>query len=207
MPGVVGAHIDRIASNHGTAKRLVSQLDAPDDVPPGGRIPVNRRIARLGGLTEGLRPRTHRPARSRGPAPAPLAGLTRCRSFAPLTRWLPAIRLNAHSASSRSAGSFAAALSASGPTVPSVRCFPALRPRRCAHRGIHPPELRSTAARRTARPGRCLRGPHTPPIERRESDRPGLWPGPWSPRPPSDRWTPGPPPRRCGRMDPRARES
>ena len=47
MPGVVGAHIDRIAGNHGTAIRFVSQLDTPDDVPAGGRIPVNRRIARL----------------------------------------------------------------------------------------------------------------------------------------------------------------
>jgi hypothetical protein len=44
--------------------------------------------------------------------------------------------------------------------VPSARGFPAHRPRRCAHRGIHPSELRSTAAQRTARPGRCLRGLH-----------------------------------------------
>ena len=47
LPGVVGPHIDRIAGHHGTAKRVVSQLDAPDDVPPGGRIPVDRRIARV----------------------------------------------------------------------------------------------------------------------------------------------------------------
>ena len=92
-----------------------------------------------------------------------------------------------------------------GPTVPSVRCVRELRPRRYAHRGIHPPELRSTAALQTAQPGRCLRGPHTPPIGRRESDRLALLPRPLSPWPPSDRWTPGPPPRRCGRMDPRAK--
>src|SRR5262244_3155098 len=30
VPGVVGAYIDHIAGNHGTAKRLVSQLDTPD---------------------------------------------------------------------------------------------------------------------------------------------------------------------------------
>src|SRR5262245_24523223 len=47
VPCVVSAHIDHIANNHGTTKRLVPQLDAPDDVPTGGRIPVNRRIARL----------------------------------------------------------------------------------------------------------------------------------------------------------------
>ena len=52
--------------------------------------------------------------------------------------------------------------------------LPALRPRRCAHRGIRPSALRSTAAQRIARRGRCLRGPHTPPIGRRESDRPRL---------------------------------
>jgi len=49
VPCVVGAHIDRIADNDGTSKRFVSQLDTPDDVPTGGRIPVNRRIARLDG--------------------------------------------------------------------------------------------------------------------------------------------------------------
>ena len=47
LPGVVGTHVDRIARNHGTAERLASQLDAPDDVSPGRRIPVDRRIARL----------------------------------------------------------------------------------------------------------------------------------------------------------------
>ena len=46
LPGVVGADIDHVAGNHGTAKRLVSQLDAPDDVAPGvvsqstGGLPV-----------------------------------------------------------------------------------------------------------------------------------------------------------------------
>ena len=54
LPGVVGTHIDHIAGNHGTTKRVVSQLDAPDDVPPGGRIPVNRRIARLSHRRLGL---------------------------------------------------------------------------------------------------------------------------------------------------------
>ena len=34
--------------------------------------------------------------------------------------------------------------SAPGPFVPLARCFPAPRPRRCAHRGIHPSGLRST---------------------------------------------------------------
>ena len=47
VPGVVGAHIDRIATNHGTTVRFVSERDTPDDVPTGLRIPVNRRIARL----------------------------------------------------------------------------------------------------------------------------------------------------------------
>jgi hypothetical protein len=47
VPCVVGAYIDCIASNHGTTKRLVSQLDTPDDVPAGGCIPINRGIARL----------------------------------------------------------------------------------------------------------------------------------------------------------------
>src|SRR4030095_17061648 len=37
VPDVVGTYINRIAGNHGTAKRFVSQLDAPDDVPPSGR--------------------------------------------------------------------------------------------------------------------------------------------------------------------------
>ena len=55
-----------------------------------------------------------------------------------------------------------------GPTVPSVRCCPELRPRRYAHRGIHPSELQLTAALQTAQPGRCWRGPHTRPIEPRE---------------------------------------
>ena len=54
VPGVVGPHIDRIVSNHRTAKRLVSQLDTPDDVPPSGRIPVHRRIARLSHRRLGL---------------------------------------------------------------------------------------------------------------------------------------------------------
>src|SRR5436190_19506377 len=44
LPGIVSANIDRVACNHGTAKRVVSQLDAPDDVSPGLRIPINRRI-------------------------------------------------------------------------------------------------------------------------------------------------------------------
>src|SRR5262245_30257814 len=44
---VVGAHIDRIATNNGTTIRFVAQLDTPDDVPTGSRIPVNRRIAGL----------------------------------------------------------------------------------------------------------------------------------------------------------------
>jgi hypothetical protein len=48
-PGVVGAHVDRIAGNDGTAERLVPQLDAPDDVPTGGRVPVDRRAARRDG--------------------------------------------------------------------------------------------------------------------------------------------------------------
>ena len=55
VPGVVGAHIDRIAGNYGTAKRLISQLYTSDDVPPSGRIPVNRRIARLSHRRLGLR--------------------------------------------------------------------------------------------------------------------------------------------------------
>ena len=42
-----GAHINRIANNHRTQKRFAAQLDARDDVWAGGRIPVNRRIARL----------------------------------------------------------------------------------------------------------------------------------------------------------------
>src|SRR6185369_17161387 len=40
VPCIVRAHIDRIANNHRTTKRFVSQLDTPDDVPTGGRIPV-----------------------------------------------------------------------------------------------------------------------------------------------------------------------
>src|SRR5262245_60967501 len=92
------------------------------------------------------------------------------------------------------------------PTLPSVRCFPELGLRRYAHKGIHPPELRLTAALRTAQPDRCLRAPHTRPIERRERDRAGLLSERLSPWPRSDRWTPGPPPRRRGRMDPRAKE-
>ena len=48
VPAVVGSHVDRIAGNHGTAERVLSQLDAPDDVPSGSRIPVDRRITRLG---------------------------------------------------------------------------------------------------------------------------------------------------------------
>jgi hypothetical protein len=34
-------------SYHGTSIHFVSQLDAPDNVPPRGRIPVNGRIAGL----------------------------------------------------------------------------------------------------------------------------------------------------------------
>src|SRR4030095_2394093 len=92
------------------------------------------------------------------------------------------------------------------PIGPSVRCFPELRPRRHAHRGIRPSELRLTAALQTAQPGRCLRGLHTPPIERRAWDHAGLLPRPLSPWPRPDRWTPRPPPRRHGRMDPDAPE-
>jgi hypothetical protein len=47
VPGVVGADIDRIADDHGTTERVVSQIDAPDDVPAGGRVPVDRRVPRL----------------------------------------------------------------------------------------------------------------------------------------------------------------
>ena len=47
LPAVVGAHIDRIASNHGTTVGLVSQRDTPDDVPTGARVPANRRIPGL----------------------------------------------------------------------------------------------------------------------------------------------------------------
>src|SRR5262249_41515912 len=89
-------------------------------------------------------------------------------------------------------------------TVLSVRCFPELRPRKDAHRGIDPSKHRLTAARPTAQPGRFLRGPRTPPIERREWDRPGLLPTRLSPWPRSDRWTPGPPLHTHGRMDPGA---
>src|SRR5262245_29279833 len=92
-------------------------------------------------------------------------------------------------------------------TAPSVRCFPALRPQKYGHREIHHPELRLTAALPTAQPDRWLRGPRMPPIERREWDLLELLPMRLSPWPRSDRWTPGLPPRRCGRMDRRAKES
>src|SRR5215813_4748027 len=45
LPGIVGAYIDHIAGNNGTTKRLVSQLDAPEYVSTGRRIPVNWRIS------------------------------------------------------------------------------------------------------------------------------------------------------------------
>ena len=109
-PGVVGTHVDGIARDHGTAERLVSERDAPDDVPPGRRVPVDRRIARLravvgGGATEG-------------------AGTTGGMTGSPGAT--PAMRSSAHSASKRIVGSFAAALSASraacafGPRLPSA---------------------------------------------------------------------------------------
>src|ERR1043165_1767931 len=44
--GVISTHIDHIAGNHWTAKRLVSQLHTPDDISPCACIPVNGRIAR-----------------------------------------------------------------------------------------------------------------------------------------------------------------
>ena len=47
LPCVVGAHIHHIADNDGASERFVSQRDAPDDVPAGRGIPVDRRIARL----------------------------------------------------------------------------------------------------------------------------------------------------------------
>src|SRR5829696_5975681 len=49
VPCVVRAHIDGIASHHGATISFVSQLDTPDDVPTGGRIPVDWRIARVDG--------------------------------------------------------------------------------------------------------------------------------------------------------------
>ena len=164
VPCVVGAHVDRIADNHGTTKRFVSQLDTPDDVPPGGRVPVDRRIARLDDRRLEWRRdgrRGHNAVSATGPprcdsgdsTQRPLCFATQCRDRLPPPSAPP------------------------GPTAPSVRCFPERRPRRCAHRGSHPSALRSTAARQTAQPGRCLRAPHTPPIGRRGSDRPALCQG------------------------------
>ena len=161
MPGVVGAHIDRIASNHGTTKRFGSQLDTPDDVPTGGRYssqPEDCPPGRLSSEWGRDGRRWHNVRRDRR---------SRCDS---------SDSTNAHSASLRSAGSLAAAFSASRTAVYSLRCFPELRPRRFAHRGIRHPELRSTAALQTAPRGRCWRGPHMRPIERREPDRPGRLP-------------------------------
>ena len=121
-PGVIGTHIDRIAGNHGTAIRVLSQLDAPDDVPPGGRIPVNRRIARRGLPADAGLPVCSTTVWGCGAMEG--AGTGGEATGSPdLT---PAIRRNAHSASSRSAGSFAASLSASravrafGPMLPSA---------------------------------------------------------------------------------------
>ena len=68
LPGVVGPHVDRIAGHDGTAEGVVAQLDAPDDVPSGGRVPVDGRIARLihgrpGLRRDGTRGHTRRAAR------------------------------------------------------------------------------------------------------------------------------------------------
>ena len=46
VPCVVRAHVDRIARNHWTAKRLVPQLDTPNDVPTTLGIPVKGRNCR-----------------------------------------------------------------------------------------------------------------------------------------------------------------
>ena len=161
LPGVVGTHVDRVARHHGTAERLVSQLDAPDDVPPGRRIPVDRRIARSGpsrrlGLWRDGR-RGHDGAKRQA-----LQARRRRSDRAPTRpRHASRDRLRPLAAPP-------------GPPAPLARCCPAHRPRRCARRGIHPSGLRSAAAPRTARRGRCWRGLHPPPIGRRESDRPGL---------------------------------
>src|SRR6187401_3603822 len=94
-----------------------------------------------------------------------------------------------------------------GPTELSFRCFPTPGPRRDARRGSHPPARRSVAELQTAPPGRCRRGPHTPPIERQERDRRALLPRQVPPWPRQDRSTPTPLLRRRGRTDPRAKES
>ena len=189
---VVGTDIDRIAGNDGTAKRLVSQLDAPDDVPPGGRIPVNRRIARLNHRGLGLWRDGGRGHHGRGDwlsrrdasdsIQRPLSFVTQRGIVCGRSQRLPGRLCLWPDASERPGGEDA-----------DIEEFIRQRFDQLRHSGL-------------ARRGRCLRGPHTPPIGRRESDRPRLWRGARSPRPQSDRWTPRTPPRRCGRMDPRARE-
>ena len=54
-PRIIAAHIYCIADDHRTAKRFVSQFDAPEDVPVSSRIPVDRRIASLGLRRQGFR--------------------------------------------------------------------------------------------------------------------------------------------------------
>ena len=127
MPRVVGAHIDGIASNHGTTKRFVSQLDTPDDVSTGGRIPVNRRIARWttvvsSGERDGRR--GHIVTRMGSP------GLT------------PAIRLNAHSASSRKRGIVCCRAQRLSGRLRLRSDASQGSGREDTHRGIHPSERR-----------------------------------------------------------------
>src|SRR5262245_27316021 len=87
-----------------------------------------------------------------------------------------------------------------------ARCFPGRRRRRSARRGIHLVTHRSAAALQTAPPDQYSRAPHTPPIERLEWDRPVFLPTLLLLWRRLARSTPGLPPRRCGRMDPRAKE-
>jgi hypothetical protein len=86
-----------------------------------GGLPVWTTVARSGGATEGVG--------------------TTCDATGSqdLT---PAIRLNAHSASLRNVGSSAPPSAPLGPTVPLIRCFSELRPRRYAHKAPRPPPRR-----------------------------------------------------------------
>ena len=192
LPGIVGTDIDHIAGNHGTAIHFVSQLDAPDDVPPRGRVPVNGRIARLSHSRLGLE-RYGRPWQigcdsrlSRLDAcdaiQRPLGLVTQCGIVCGRDQRLPGCVCRRPYASERFGRADANVEELILQRFDQLR-HSQLRGRADACEGL---------TRRPSDAGNRITQ--------------GSWRGPWPPRPPSDRWTPRPPPRRCGRMDPRAKE-
>ncbi len=171
-PVVVAADIHRVAHDHRTAKRVVAQLDTPDDVAAGGR--------------DSSRPADVRSASRPSRVAAP-------RAASPHRIGRPAIRTRPRRCDSRPTQRPSGVRDpwqrpARPPRRPvlAVRCSRARRRRRCAHRGIHRPARRRVAARRARRTARSRPRPHRRPSGRRASRRPRPWRGLAWRQPPSD---------------------